>query len=169
RNKTSNHEQSNFTASFDTKLQVESNERITSVLCLPIASTIKRSLPEWTCIIVGFTTGYVRMYTEMACSLNTVSKIDDLSRIRAILLPHLLDSIVDNDYQTTDTDATEDDEIPTSESVARTAALLPTYEKKKKKTSRDRNQLLRDCQLAFSPTLNLLVFAFDQQIVVSTG
>ncbi|CAF4253991.1 unnamed protein product [Rotaria sp. Silwood2] len=103
----------------------------------------------------------------MTCSLNTISKIDDLSRIRAILLPHLLDSIVDNDYQTTDTDATEDDEIP--KSVARTAALLSTYEKKRKKTSRDRNQWLRDCQLAFSPTLNLLIIAFDQQIVVSTG
>ncbi len=48
----------------------------------------------------------------MACSLNTISTIDDLSRIRAVLLPHLLDSIVDNDYQTTDTDATEDDEAP---------------------------------------------------------
>jgi hypothetical protein len=48
----------------------------------------------------------------MACSLNTVSTIDDLSRIRAVLLPHLLDSIVDNDYPTTDTDATEDDEAP---------------------------------------------------------
>jgi len=48
----------------------------------------------------------------MACSLNTISTIDDLSRIRAVLLPHLLDSIVDNDYQTTDTDVTEDDEAP---------------------------------------------------------
>lgn len=48
----------------------------------------------------------------MACTLNTISAIDDLSRIRAVLLPHLLDSIVDNDYQTTDTDLTEDDEIP---------------------------------------------------------
>jgi hypothetical protein len=48
----------------------------------------------------------------MACSLNTISTIDDLSRIRAVLLPHLLDSIVDNEYQTTDTDATEDDEPP---------------------------------------------------------
>jgi len=47
----------------------------------------------------------------MACSLTTISSIDDLSRIRAVLLPHLLDSIVDNDYQT-DTDATEDDEMP---------------------------------------------------------
>ncbi len=47
----------------------------------------------------------------MACSLTTISSIDDLSRIRAVLLPHLLDSIADND-PTSDTDATEDDEIP---------------------------------------------------------
>lgn len=48
----------------------------------------------------------------MACSLSKISKIDDLQRIRAVLLPHLLDSIIDNDYPTTDTDATEDDETP---------------------------------------------------------
>ena len=48
----------------------------------------------------------------MACSLNTVASIDDLTRIRAVLLPHLLDTISDNDHQTTDTDATEDDEGP---------------------------------------------------------
>jgi hypothetical protein len=56
-----------------------------------------------------------------------------------------------------------------SESVARTAALLSTYGKKKKKVSSGRNQWLRECHVAFSPTLNLLVTAFDQQIVVSTG
>jgi hypothetical protein len=48
----------------------------------------------------------------MACTLNTISSIDDLSRIRAVLVPHLLESIPDNDYPTTDTDATEDDEAP---------------------------------------------------------
>jgi hypothetical protein len=48
----------------------------------------------------------------MACSLNTISTIDDFPRIRAVLLPHLLDSIVDNEYPTSDTDATEDDEAP---------------------------------------------------------
>ena len=122
----------------------------------------------------------------MACTLNTISSIDDLSRIRAVLLPHLLDSISDNDHPTTDTDATEDDEVPSeiklvfhnelqvwffvaSESVARTAAQLSTYGKKKKKSSGSRQQWLRECQLAFSPALNLLVTAFDQQIVVSTG
>ncbi|CAF0945928.1 unnamed protein product [Adineta steineri] len=105
----------------------------------------------------------------MACSLSTISTIDDLSRIRAVLLPHLLNTISDNDNQTTDTDATEDDEIPTSESVARTAALLSTQGKKKKKLSDKRHEWLRECHLAFSPILNLLVVAFDQQIVVSTG
>ncbi|CAF0801180.1 unnamed protein product [Adineta steineri] len=105
----------------------------------------------------------------MACSLSTISTIDDLSRIRAVLLPHLLNTIGDNDYQTTDTDATEDDEIPTSESVARTAALLSTQGKKKKKLSDKRHEWLRECHLAFSPILNLLVVAFDQQIVVSTA
>jgi hypothetical protein len=51
-------------------------------------------------------------FLQMACSLNTIAIIDDLPRIRAVLLPHLLDSIVDNDNQTTDTDLTEDDETP---------------------------------------------------------
>lgn len=123
----------------------------------------------------------------MACSLNSISKIDDLARIRAVLLPHLLESIADNDYQTTDTDLTEDDEMPSkmnpfaeirvfllyifvaSESVARAAVILSTYERKSKKASSSRYQWLRDCQLAFSPTLNLLVIGFDQHIVVSTG
>ena len=48
----------------------------------------------------------------MACSLNTISTIDDLSRIRAVLLPHLLDSVSEPEYPTTDTDFTEDDEQP---------------------------------------------------------
>lgn len=41
-------------------------ETITSVLCLPLASQ-KRSLegsPDWTCVVVGFSSGYVRIYTE---------------------------------------------------------------------------------------------------------
>ncbi len=55
----------------------------------------------------------------MACSLTTIASIDDLPRICAVLLPHLLDSISDNDYPTTDTDATEDDEAPSKISVLR--------------------------------------------------
>ena len=125
----------------------------------------------------------------MACTLTTVSTIDDLPRIRAVLLPHLLGSLAESDYPTTETDATDDDELQSktstswcqlysltdrrclaaSESVARTAALLSTYGKKKKRIATGRSQWLRECQLAFSPTLDLLVIAFDQQIVVSTG
>ncbi|CAF1203976.1 unnamed protein product [Adineta ricciae] len=105
----------------------------------------------------------------MACSLNTISTIDDLPRIRAVLLPHLLESVSEPEYPTTDTDLTEDDEQPTSESVARTAALLSTERKKSKKTIGERTQWLRECQIAFSPALNLLVTAFDQQIIVSTA
>ncbi|KAK7502781.1 hypothetical protein BaRGS_00006031 [Batillaria attramentaria] len=44
----------------------DEGEVITDVLCLPLASQ-KRSTqgaPDWTCVIVGFSTGYVRMYTE---------------------------------------------------------------------------------------------------------
>ncbi|XP_065207798.1 rab3 GTPase-activating protein non-catalytic subunit isoform X2 [Planococcus citri] len=48
-------------------------ELITSVLCLPISTAKKRSrtqtTPDWTCIVVGFTSGYVRFYTEMGSLL----------------------------------------------------------------------------------------------------
>jgi hypothetical protein len=40
---------------------------------------------------------------------------------------------------------------------------------RKKKLVNERHQWLRECHVAFSPLLNLLVTAFDQQIVVSTG
>ncbi|GBN74944.1 Rab3 GTPase-activating protein non-catalytic subunit [Araneus ventricosus] len=57
-----------FVPSFEGKLSVEKDENITSILCLPLASQ-KRSLqggPDWTCIIVGFSSGYIRIYTENA-------------------------------------------------------------------------------------------------------
>lgn len=44
----------------------EEGETITAVLCLPLASQ-KRSTqggPDWTCVIVGFSSGHLRMYTE---------------------------------------------------------------------------------------------------------
>lgn len=119
----------------------------------------------------------------MTCSLNTIAIIDDLPHIRANLLPHLPDYMSDNDYPTTETDE-EDAQSSTvdrqevslnlssfvaSETVARTAALLNTYGKKEKKSSNERYQWLRECQVSFSPTLNLLVTAFDQKIVVSAG
>ncbi|XP_034172933.2 rab3 GTPase activating protein isoform X1 [Osmia lignaria lignaria] len=50
----------------------EPNEWITSVICLPLLSLGKVSSgtnPDWTCIIVGFNTGYVRFYTETGALL----------------------------------------------------------------------------------------------------
>lgn len=40
-------------------------ENITSVLCVPIKSLQKSSqgMPDWICVILGFNTGCVRMYT----------------------------------------------------------------------------------------------------------
>ncbi|XP_072265981.1 rab3 GTPase-activating protein non-catalytic subunit isoform X1 [Pyxicephalus adspersus] len=47
-------------------LNVEDNEFISSALCIPLASQKRSSTgrPDWTCIVVGFTSGYVRFYTE---------------------------------------------------------------------------------------------------------
>lgn len=42
------------------------NDEISAMLCLPLISQKQSSTggPDWTCIIVGFTSGYVAMYTE---------------------------------------------------------------------------------------------------------
>lgn len=43
------------------------NEFITSVICLPLLAHGKSSInsaPDWTCIVVGFSTGFIRFYTE---------------------------------------------------------------------------------------------------------
>ncbi|XP_033735108.1 rab3 GTPase-activating protein non-catalytic subunit-like [Pecten maximus] len=64
----------NKEADIDTKLtkvwegtiHQEEGENITAILCLPLASQ-KRSTqggPDWTCVIVGFSSGHLRMYTE---------------------------------------------------------------------------------------------------------
>ncbi|XP_075225489.1 rab3 GTPase activating protein isoform X2 [Lycorma delicatula] len=46
----------------------EPNENITSVLCLPLAASQSRSSahcgPDWTAIVVGYSSGAVRFYTE---------------------------------------------------------------------------------------------------------
>ncbi|XP_031368306.1 rab3 GTPase-activating protein non-catalytic subunit isoform X3 [Apis dorsata] len=50
----------------------EVNEWITSVICLPLLSLGKASSgtnPDWTCIIVGFNTGFIRFYTETGALL----------------------------------------------------------------------------------------------------
>ncbi|KAM9316856.1 rab3 GTPase-activating protein non-catalytic subunit [Gastrophryne carolinensis] len=47
-------------------LNADDGEFISSALCIPLASQKRSSTgrPDWTCIVVGFTSGYVRFYTE---------------------------------------------------------------------------------------------------------
>ncbi|XP_055956898.1 rab3 GTPase-activating protein non-catalytic subunit [Patella vulgata] len=48
------------------KSEFTPSELITAVLCLPLASQ-KRSThgaPDWTCVIVGYSNGYIKMFTE---------------------------------------------------------------------------------------------------------
>ncbi|XP_076441806.1 rab3 GTPase-activating protein non-catalytic subunit-like [Babylonia areolata] len=55
-----------LTTAWESSIAQDEGELITDILCLPLASQ-KRSTqgaPDWTCVIVGFTSGYVRMYTE---------------------------------------------------------------------------------------------------------
>ncbi|KAL8566839.1 hypothetical protein ACOMHN_052237 [Nucella lapillus] len=55
-----------LTTAWESSIAQEEGEVITEILCLPLASQ-KRSTqgaPDWTCVIVGFSSGYVRMYTE---------------------------------------------------------------------------------------------------------
>nr|XP_022332543.1 rab3 GTPase-activating protein non-catalytic subunit-like isoform X2 [Crassostrea virginica] len=55
-----------FKIVWEGSLQQEEGEQITAVMCLPLASQ-KRSVqggPDWTCVIVGFSSSYVRFYTE---------------------------------------------------------------------------------------------------------
>lgn len=46
-------------------------EEITCLYCLPLISHKQSSqgAPEWSCVMVGFTTGHVRMYTEVSFRL----------------------------------------------------------------------------------------------------
>ncbi|XP_078085888.1 rab3 GTPase-activating protein non-catalytic subunit isoform X2 [Mustelus asterias] len=47
-------------------LNIEEGECVSSAICIPLASQKRSSTgrPDWTCIIIGFTSGYVRFYTE---------------------------------------------------------------------------------------------------------
>ncbi|KAH9519441.1 Rab3 GTPase-activating protein non-catalytic subunit [Bulinus truncatus] len=57
---------SSLTPVWEGVVGVDERETVTAVLCLPLSS-LKRSTqggPDWTCIIVGFSSGFVRMYTQ---------------------------------------------------------------------------------------------------------
>lgn len=124
----------------------------------------------------------------MACSLSTIANIDGLARIRAALLPHLLNTISDAEGATTESDDNNETEALSkiksisidrealfhdnldSENVARSAALLPINSRTKhKKPSKPVHEWMSDCHFSFSPTLNLFVIGYDQQIFVLTG
>ncbi|NXY81283.1 RBGPR protein, partial [Alcedo cyanopectus] len=59
-------EEMQYAVGWSGSLNVEEGECVTSVLCIPLASQKRSSTgrPDWTCIVVGFTSGYVRFYTE---------------------------------------------------------------------------------------------------------
>uniref|UniRef100_T1IPV9 Rab3-GAP regulatory subunit N-terminal domain-containing protein n=1 Tax=Strigamia maritima TaxID=126957 RepID=T1IPV9_STRMM len=73
-----------FVIQFESNLVEDIKDEISSVLCLPLASQKRTShgSPDWTCVIVGFSSGHVRMYTETGVQLfsqlfheGTVTKI----------------------------------------------------------------------------------------------
>ncbi|XP_024130575.2 rab3 GTPase-activating protein non-catalytic subunit [Oryzias melastigma] len=47
-------------------LSTEEGECVSSAIAIPLASQKRSSTgrPDWTCVVVGFTSGYVRFYTE---------------------------------------------------------------------------------------------------------
>ncbi|XP_028409755.1 rab3 GTPase-activating protein non-catalytic subunit-like isoform X2 [Dendronephthya gigantea] len=55
-----------FQISWTGQLALEEGECVSSLLCLPLASQHKSSqgFPDWTCIVAGFTSGYIRFYLE---------------------------------------------------------------------------------------------------------
>ncbi|XP_060128975.1 rab3 GTPase-activating protein non-catalytic subunit [Zootoca vivipara] len=59
-------EEMQFAVGWSGSLNVEEGECVSSVLCIPLASQKRSSTgrPDWNCIVVGFTSGYVRFYTE---------------------------------------------------------------------------------------------------------
>uniref|UniRef100_A0A8C5U2C3 RAB3 GTPase activating non-catalytic protein subunit 2 n=1 Tax=Malurus cyaneus samueli TaxID=2593467 RepID=A0A8C5U2C3_9PASS len=59
-------EEMQYAVGWSGSLNVEEGECVSSVLCIPLASQKRSSTgrPDWTCIVVGFTSGYVRFYTE---------------------------------------------------------------------------------------------------------
>ncbi|XP_066236452.1 rab3 GTPase-activating protein non-catalytic subunit [Saccopteryx leptura] len=59
-------EEMQFAVAWSGSLNVEEGECVTSALCIPLASQKRSSTgrPDWTCIVLGFTSGSVRFYTE---------------------------------------------------------------------------------------------------------
>ncbi|XP_072546112.1 rab3 GTPase-activating protein non-catalytic subunit isoform X2 [Salminus brasiliensis] len=62
----SGREEMTLAVSWSGTLSAEEGECVSSVICIPLASQKRSSTgrPDWTCIVVGFSSGYVRFYTE---------------------------------------------------------------------------------------------------------
>ncbi|XP_071637599.1 rab3 GTPase-activating protein non-catalytic subunit isoform X3 [Temnothorax longispinosus] len=58
-----------FRVTWHGEVTKEQNEWVTSVICLPLISLGKAAGPDWTCIAVGYNTGFVRFYTETGALL----------------------------------------------------------------------------------------------------
>ncbi|KAL0969299.1 hypothetical protein UPYG_G00225230 [Umbra pygmaea] len=59
-------EEMTLAVSWSGTLSTEEGESVSSIICIPLASQKRSSTgrPDWTCIVVGFSSGYVRFYTE---------------------------------------------------------------------------------------------------------
>uniref|UniRef100_A0A3P8UDZ6 RAB3 GTPase activating protein subunit 2 (non-catalytic) n=1 Tax=Cynoglossus semilaevis TaxID=244447 RepID=A0A3P8UDZ6_CYNSE len=62
----SGREEMTLAVSWSGTLSSEEGECVSSCVCIPLASQKRSSTgrPDWTCVVVGFTSGYVRFYTE---------------------------------------------------------------------------------------------------------
>lgn len=62
----SGREEMTLAVSWSGTLSTEEGECVSSCVCIPLASQKRSSTgrPDWTCVVVGFTSGYVRFYTE---------------------------------------------------------------------------------------------------------
>uniref|UniRef100_A0A3P8RW40 RAB3 GTPase activating protein subunit 2 (non-catalytic) n=1 Tax=Amphiprion percula TaxID=161767 RepID=A0A3P8RW40_AMPPE len=62
----SGREEMTLAVSWSGTLSSEEGECVSSAICIPLASQKRSSTgrPDWTCVVVGFTSGYVRFYTE---------------------------------------------------------------------------------------------------------
>ncbi|XP_070776187.1 rab3 GTPase-activating protein non-catalytic subunit [Enoplosus armatus] len=62
----SGREEMTLAVSWTGTLSSDEGECVSSSICIPLASQKRSSTgrPDWTCVVVGFTSGYVRFYTE---------------------------------------------------------------------------------------------------------
>uniref|UniRef100_A0A8C2J993 RAB3 GTPase activating protein subunit 2 (non-catalytic) n=1 Tax=Cyprinus carpio TaxID=7962 RepID=A0A8C2J993_CYPCA len=67
RTEESGQEEMTLTVTWSGTLSADEGECICSVICIPLSSQKRSSTgrPDWTCVVVGFSSGYVRFYTEL--------------------------------------------------------------------------------------------------------